>query len=681
MRVEGRSEGLLLDLAAFTQPPSPYQVWRGALEEVTNSNEPRLVGKLAVAGYDEELWDPKPEHLPTTARTGKIITRFYQVRADDVTMLGHFQRYLTDPRSPVLDRALVPGPPRRRVVILVETDRPTIFGNPDRFRRRHRPVAVPATASAPDAGEDDAVPPGDAVFQWWCGDPTVGGRGGHWKSYRPHVSARLEEALARNPAFRDCTEAVPIDEVQYCLQRISRDRPFDYLDQNLTGGFRETFLPENVMSVDFPFFDDIARATNNCFVQFQRGNPKRRRPVRRVRRGEAAGVEVPAGMLARGLPPCQVSGVFSLDAGNMCRTNVWCCSSLTSAEAVAQLPEHQKTRAVDILNLLADGAKIHRRSFNALTGCIPQGRLGDFARCVQQRMAGNKEPQPADLEFDALVVAKLQRRVEKLRVEPRAEEANGDDFAKIHRIEARLRATPAERCQTYQKMNQKGLAAHKEKLLRYAGVAAIALGLSAEDSAVLQNNVAMHDWSKLCLPAFFAGSAYDPDLGATLADFKDATDPLLQGFFDAVVLHNLLEGSTSDGHHAASVSLLGSGDDNSDRIRRVLEDGHPGPLRVLESVLDTIEASLSKRIIDQERADLDAENSWLNFQFEQAAPGKPQALPEDLFLARMRLVLDAHHLRSVEECREACSSSGRLWGTETLKANSPLYRALHEHAL
>merc|ERR1719324_1438824 len=293
MRVEGRSEGLLLDLAAFTQPPSPYQVWRGALEEVTNSNEPRLVGKLAVAGYDEELWGPKPEHLPTTARTGKIITRFYQVRADDVTMLGHFQRYLTDPRSPVLDRALVPGPTRRRVVILVETDRPTIFGNPDRFRRRHRPVAVPATASAPDAGEDDAVPPGDAVFQWWCGDPTVGGRGGHWKSYRPHVSARLEEALARNPAFRDCTEAVPIDEVQYCLQRISRDRPFDYLDQNLTGGFRETFLPENVMSVDFPFFDDIARATNNCFVQFQRGNPKRRRPVRRVRRGEAAGVEVP----------------------------------------------------------------------------------------------------------------------------------------------------------------------------------------------------------------------------------------------------------------------------------------------------------------------------------------------------------------------------------------------------
>ena len=58
------------------------QVWRGTLDEVTNSNEPRLQGKLAVAGYDKELWDPKPEHLPATARMRKIIARFYQVRTE-----------------------------------------------------------------------------------------------------------------------------------------------------------------------------------------------------------------------------------------------------------------------------------------------------------------------------------------------------------------------------------------------------------------------------------------------------------------------------------------------------------------------------------------------------------------------------------------------------------------------
>merc|ERR1712100_713850 len=66
---------------------------------------------------------------------------------------------------------------------------------------------------------------------------------------------------------------------------------------------------------------------------------------------------------------------------------------------------------------------------------------------------------------------------------------------------------------------------------------------------------------------------------------------------------------------------------------------------------------------------------------EQAAPGCAQEIAEDIFLARMQLVLDAPDLLSVEQCRSACSSSGRLWNTDTLKANSPLYRALHESAL
>jgi len=283
------------------------------------------------------------------------------------------------------------------------------------------------------------------------------------------------------------------------------------------------------------------------------------------------------------------------------------------------------------------------------------------------------------LEFDAHVVAKLQRRLQQLRAEVRAD-SDSDDTARMHRIEARLGASPAERCRAYQELAQKSLAEHKEKLLHYAEVAIVALQLSAEDAEILRDNVATHDWSKRCLPAFFSGSVYDPDLGATLVDFKDGTDPLLKGFFDAVVLHNLLEGSSSDGHHAAGVNLLGSCP-NSDRIRELLDDGDPGPCRVLESVLDTIEASLSRRIIDLERADAELENSWLKFQFEQAAPGCAQEIAEDLFLARMQLVLDTPDLLSVEQCRSACSSSGRLWSTDTLKANSRLYRALHECAL
>merc|ERR1719375_1788310 len=42
MRVEGRSEGLLLDLAAFTQPPSPYQaMMRSSGTRSPSTSQPR----------------------------------------------------------------------------------------------------------------------------------------------------------------------------------------------------------------------------------------------------------------------------------------------------------------------------------------------------------------------------------------------------------------------------------------------------------------------------------------------------------------------------------------------------------------------------------------------------------------------------------------------------------------
>jgi len=51
-------------------------------------------------------------------------------------------------------------------------------------------------------------------------------------------------------------------------------------------------LPSHVLTLNCGLFNDVDRATGNCFVQFQNGNPKRRRPVRRVRRGETAGLEL-----------------------------------------------------------------------------------------------------------------------------------------------------------------------------------------------------------------------------------------------------------------------------------------------------------------------------------------------------------------------------------------------------
>lgn len=299
MTVEGRADGLVLDLAPFTDPPSPYQVWRARPVEVTNTNEPELCGKLAIAGYSKDLWDLPKEQLPPSAKHGKVVAGFYQVRRDHTKQLEEMNRYLTDSRNPYWPFT---EPPRRRVVILIEIERPGfMFGDVDRFRKRRVPTVRPAIEEV----EHDSVPPGEAVFQWWWGDPQEGGIG-HWKNYHPHVSARLEKALSENRRFSNCMESVQIDEVRYNLQRISRDLPFDYVGQSSQGGFREPFLPSHIITVDFGLYDEQTRMTRNCFVQFQRGNPKRRRPVRRVRRGEAAGLEMPDG------EPC---GVCFSDTG------------------------------------------------------------------------------------------------------------------------------------------------------------------------------------------------------------------------------------------------------------------------------------------------------------------------------------------------------------------------------
>jgi len=290
MRIDGRSEGLVLDLAPFTHPPAPYQVWKGRPFEVMNKNEPALLGKLAIAGYTKDLWDLHPSQLPPAASHGRVVTGFYQVRTEHTDQLVELTRYLQDPSSPSCSRQ---EPPRRRVVVLIELERPAfLFGNVDRFSKR-RSAQSPGMIQVPQ-GENDSVPPGEAVFQWWWGDPTEGGLG-HWKNYHPHVSARLEQALVDHERFRSCLQQVPIDEVRYSLQRISRERPFDYVEQSSLSGFREPFLPSHVLTVGSSHYDDQARTTNNCFVQFHTGNPRRRRPVRRIRRGEAAGLAMPDG--------------------------------------------------------------------------------------------------------------------------------------------------------------------------------------------------------------------------------------------------------------------------------------------------------------------------------------------------------------------------------------------------
>eukprot|EP00450_Noctiluca_scintillans_P039409 CAMPEP_0194479234 /NCGR_PEP_ID=MMETSP0253-20130528/2416_1 /TAXON_ID=2966 /ORGANISM="Noctiluca scintillans" /LENGTH=694 /DNA_ID=CAMNT_0039318421 /DNA_START=59 /DNA_END=2143 /DNA_ORIENTATION=+ len=291
MGFEGRSEGLLLDLAPFTDPPSPYSVWRELPYEVLNRNEKELREHLAIAGYSKDLWERPHDQLPPCARQGKLVIGFYQIRTEHVEMLNGMRAYLTDDRSPSYPYTDLP---KRRVVLCFEIDRPNfMFADPDRFRKKKNKAVVAAVQGAP-VREGDSVPHGEAVFQWWWGNPETGV--GHWKNYHAHVSARLEAALSNSADFANCVAPVDIDGVRYSLQRISRERPFDYLGQPS----REPFLPSNIVTVDNQVFDAQTRLCANCFVQFQKGNPKRRRQVRRVRKGEAAGLDIAEG------EPCSV---------------------------------------------------------------------------------------------------------------------------------------------------------------------------------------------------------------------------------------------------------------------------------------------------------------------------------------------------------------------------------------
>jgi len=278
--MEGRNEGLVLDLGPFTEEQQPYQVWMAQPVTVKNRNVPELLGKLAIAGYTRDLWQLPTEQFPATVQEGGEVTiGLYQIYKEHVEQLKVLNDYLTDVRSRPCP---ITSPIRRRVVILIERERPAFTQDANRFRKQ-KAVAIKAEVH-------DPIPPTEAVFQWWWGDPSGGV--GHWKSYHPHVCLQLEKELASNEGFKNCKVPVPIDGVRYSLKRLSEERPFDFVEQSNVQGFRESFLPSHVLTLDCELFDDVDRATSNCFVQFQNGNPKHRRPVRRVRRGETAGLKL-----------------------------------------------------------------------------------------------------------------------------------------------------------------------------------------------------------------------------------------------------------------------------------------------------------------------------------------------------------------------------------------------------
>jgi hypothetical protein len=384
MLLDRRETGMVLDLEMFTSPPQPYQVWKADALQVANASEKHLLGKMAFAGYPVDLWTELTEGaLPLEAKQGRVVAGYYQVRSDHVEVLNNLENWLSDPMGHLRERPLNP---RRRVVILVEIERPDfMYKDHNRFRKQKRKETQPQASLSSISMENDAVPLGEAAFQWWWGDPHEGGKG-YWKNYHPHVSKRLEMALTKNQGFADCRTPVEIDGVRYMLQKISRECPFDYLGKES----REPFLPEHVVTIDHSLYDGPTRILGNCFVQFQLGNPKRRRPVRRVRRGEGAGVGFDSGTAC---PHCMTDNGTELTG---CPFNcVLCQSCIRAGLRCVAGDATQKDRLVC------------GHLSNDMSECIMNLAV-QADKQIQSQLAGNLTDPNEIMEFEAEVGATVE---------------------------------------------------------------------------------------------------------------------------------------------------------------------------------------------------------------------------------------------------------------------------------
>jgi len=287
----------LLDMSMWTDPPLPYHIYKGKVTTVVSPLAPEhLRGQRTVAGYPCEIWDAACRDsnlIPKSIRgLGAPQGYFYQVHHESLEALAQLEESYADPTG----RKLPPSStPRRRVVLFVQLAQ--VFDNTRRFAKlRSAPLdqAQEEDGEAPRVFEHEES---SAIYEWWAGpapmqsevaNPPVG----RWRMYHPKVCARLELQYRQN----HCDEPTDVDGVRYMLQRIDKGRPFDHTGQPS----REEFKRQNIITTDHPCFTDFDRETQNCFVQFQKGNPQRRRPARR--RPDAA--EVARSALMTGEPCC-----------------------------------------------------------------------------------------------------------------------------------------------------------------------------------------------------------------------------------------------------------------------------------------------------------------------------------------------------------------------------------------
>ena len=405
-------------------------------------------------------------------------------------------------------------------------------------------------------------------------------------------------------------------------------------------------------------------------------------------------------------------------------TMAMCDISDVPVESVfCSLPAVQQDHQRKLLELFAaPGVQLKKRMGNIFFGVMEEKEQYGHLEHLNKRMCSKPadcdlSPSTIELEFDEFIVPKFEIRKQQLQqevddlsqkktileamltadceeLEPKQQ--IGEEIQALSKKKLSLEATLSNVClklsmepavrirELYRKGFLNTTKQHKETLRKFARVLGEAIfeflpelaeqyGL---DMAKLMENVSIHDFNKILQSAAFGGNTYDKDLGSTYVNFKDKYDPALALFFNACLVHGVIEGSREHGHHPHGAAGL-TDSASSEKLRAFLLSGPQDINKKVEAMADTLDAAFTGRIL-KSKADETNSNAWLVFSATEFFPGGNQEVPVEELVMRYRFLLTNASLKTLEECQEAVSyvaedGNKKLMTTAMLKAISPIF--------
>jgi len=400
-------------------------------------------------------------------------------------------------------------------------------------------------------------------------------------------------------------------------------------------------------------------------------------------------------------------------------------SHMSPEKVFASLPEDEQQFHRHVAELLeAPGVEMLQRMKTEFRGIMNQEEQKGHIEFYKKMMEGGEEdenevPMRIEIAFDRKVVCKFQAKATELRAkaselttELRKAAREGEpslmqflNFSDTLRQSAMLNTIDQMICNIDQKLQmnprqrirelyRKGFIAkvkvHKAKLAMFANTLMDAIWEFLPDLArkhgldvnKVRQNVAHHDFQKMMQSAAFAGDVFDEDLASTYANFADETDEVLAMFFNAISLHNIVEGSREHGHHPHGVKALGNSQ-ASEKVRLYLLAGAQDINKMIETMADTLEVSFSRRIlcVGQSAEEAAKGNAWLDFAEREFFPGCNQEVPVEELILRYQILFTDSSLTTLEKCQATASYTAvdgtrQLLTTAMLKQKSQIFARL-----